>query len=242
MKENINPSDEMTSPKSAAGIKSWAYDDRPREKLLLKGAEALSKAELLAILIRSGNRQESALGLAQKLLAKADQDLAALSRLSIKEMRKINGLGEVKAITIVAALELGRRRQASTLQEKPYIRNSKDAANLLNPLLADYRHEVFMVLFLNQSNKVTFHKIISSGGITGTVADPKIIFREALEHDAVKLVLCHNHPSGELRPSQEDVSLTKRLRDAALLLDMKIIDHLIVSARGYYSFADEGLL
>lgn len=242
MEKDITPNDHTVSPKLPAGIKSWAHDDRPREKLLLKGVEALSNAELLAILIRSGNRQETALGVAQQLLSTVNHDLYALSRLSVKDMRKINGLGEVKAITIIAALELGRRRQAGSLSEKPCIRSSKDAADLLHPLLADYRHEVFMVLFLSQSNKVIYHKIVSSGGITGTVADPKIIFREALEHDAIKLVLCHNHPSGELRPSREDINLTKRISDAAVLLDMKVLDHLIVSSQGYYSFSDEGLL
>lgn len=242
MEKNRTRQDDLPSPKLPSGIKSWAHDDRPREKLLLKGVEALSNAELLAILIRSGNKQETALGLAQQLLSTVNHDLYALSRLSVKDMQKINGLGEVKAITIIAALELGRRRQAGILTEKPCIRNSKDAANVLHPLLADYRHEVFMVLFLSQSNKVIYHKIISSGGMTGTVADPKIIFREALEHDAIKLVLCHNHPSGELRPSREDISLTKRICDAAVLLDMKVLDHLIVSSQGYYSFSDEGLL
>lgn len=242
MEGNTQPDSPSAPGRSAAGIKSWAPDDRPREKLLIKGVAALSNAELLAILIRSGNKQSSALRLAQQLLTTVNQDLAALSRLSVKDMRKINGLGEVKAITIIAALELGRRRQAFAPFEKPCIRSSKDAANVLRPMLADYRHEVFAVLFLSQSNRVIYHKIVSSGGLTGTIADPKVIFREALEHDTVKLVLCHNHPSGELKPSREDIRLTQKISDAAGLLDMKVLDHLIISAKGYYSFADGGLL
>jgi DNA repair protein RadC len=225
-----------------SGIKSWAPDDRPREKLLLKGVQALSTAELLAILIRTGNKQDTALGLAQRLLGTVTNDLGDLSRLSVADFTRIKGLGKVKAVTIIAALELGRRRQSGGPVEKRVIHNSSDAARILQPLLADYRHEVFAVVFLNQSNRVNHQEVISTGGITGTVADPKIIMRKALEHDAVKIILCPNHPSGNLRPSKEDVNLTVKLRDAALLLDMRVLDHLIVSTLGYLSFADEDLL
>lgn len=233
----------ITSSKSPnKGIKSWAKDDRPREKLLIKGVQTLSNAELLAILLRTGDSRKTALGLAQELLSSVNQDLIALSRLNVKDYTKIKGIGEVKAITLVAALELGRRRQAGSLQEKPCIRSSKDAAGLLQPLFADLRHEIFAVVFLNQANRVNHYEVISQGGMSSTVVDPKIIIRKALEQDAVKIILCHNHPSGNLQPSDEDQKLTRRLCDAATLLDMKVLDHLIVSTQGFFSFADEGLL
>lgn len=224
------------------GIKSWAKDDRPREKMLLKGAQTLSDTELLAILIGSGNHEKSALDLAKEILANAQHQLNRLSRKSVKELTKTKGIGEAKAITIVAALELGRRRQAGNILERPAIRNSRDAANILQPLLADNKHEVFAVLFLNNANRVVHFEIVSSGGMTGTVADPKIILRKALEHDAIHIMLCHNHPSGNLDASQADRHLTRKLCQAAQLLDMKVLDHLIVSEKGYYSFADEGML
>jgi DNA repair protein RadC len=242
MLENVTLQPSLPAEKNNSGIKSWAHDDRPREKLLIKGVQALSNAELLAILIRTGDKQQTALGLAQDLLRTVAHDLHALSRLSVKDMMRIKGFGEVKAVTIIAALELGRRRQSVSLQEKPGIHKSADAAAILQPLLADYRHEVFAVLFLSQSNRVNHYEVISTGGTTATVADPKIIMRKALEHDAVNMILCHNHPSGNLAPSREDMKLTGKLCSAASLLDMKILDHLIVSTQGYLSFADEGLL
>lgn len=238
----IDPESRPLRRKPSSGIKSWAADDRPREKLLLKGVQALSNAELLAILIRTGNKQHTALGLAQHLLGSVSQDLYALSRMSIRDFMKTKGVGAVKAVTIIAALELGRRRQAGRLSQKPGIHTSAEAAQMLQPMLADLNHEVFMVLFLSQNNQVNHYEMVSSGGVSATVADPKIIMKKALEHEAVKIILCHNHPSGNLKPSQEDLKLTRKLSEAALLLDMRVLDHLIVSVQGYFSFADEGLL
>lgn len=223
-------------------IKSWPPDDRPREKLLLKGVQALSDAELIAILIRTGDRQKSALRVAQELLQAVDKDLVTLSRLSVRDCMKVKGIGKVKAITLVAALELGRRREAGNLFKKPAIRNSEDAAKILRPLFADHRHEVFVILFLNTGNQVNHYEVISQGGLKSTVVDPKIVMRKAIEQDATSIILCHNHPSGNLEPSSADERLTKKLCAAALLLDIKIMDHLIVSSQGFFSFADAGLL
>lgn len=231
-----------SGPGASHGIRSWAPDDRPREKMLLKGVQAMSNAELFAILLRTGNRKDTALGLARELLGSVGNDLGDLSRMTVADLTRIKGLGKVKALTIVAAMEIGRRRQSGGGGERPFIAGSRDVALLFQPMLADHRHEVFAVAFLNQGNRVNHQEVVSMGGITGTVADPKVIMRKALEHDAVKLVLCHNHPSGNLKPSREDLNLTRKLRDAALLLDMKVLDHLIVSSKGYFSFADEGLL
>lgn len=242
MEENTTGENNTFPAPANAGIKSWAKDDRPREKLLLKGVESLSNAELIAILIRTGDRQSTAVGMAQKLLSTANNDLLKLSRFSIQDFMKIKGLGEVKAITIVAAIELGRRRQSSQALQKNKINGAKDAAAFFQPLYADYRHEVFSVLFLNRGQRINHFEEISSGGVTGTVVDPKLIMKKALEHEAVNLILCHNHPSGNLQPSSEDKTLTKKICNAALLLDMNVLDHLIVSTHGYFSFADEGLL
>ena len=223
-------------------IKQWAKDDRPREKLLLKGAETLSDSELLAILIGMGTPSKSALDLAKEVLLLGKNNLCELGKLTVKELMKIKGIGEAKAITIIAALEIGRRRQAMSYMEKPVMVKSTDVANYLQSLLKDYRHEVFAVLFLNRANKINRFEIISEGGITGTVADPRIILRKALEEDAVSIVLCHNHPSGSLKPSGADQELTNKIKEAAKFFDIKVLDHLIVSDTGYYSFADEGIL
>jgi len=223
-------------------IKKWAKDDQPREKLLLRGAGQLSNSELLAILINQGNSRRSAVDLAKDLLRIGKDDLHELGKLSVKEIMKINGLGQAKACVISAALELGRRRQFSIPIEKLVINSSKDIAAHLQSLLRDHRHEVFGVIFLNQGNRVKHYEIISQGGMTATVADPRIILKKALEEDAVSLILFHNHPSGNLKPSRADQELTLKVRDAARLLDIRLIDHIIVSERGYYSFADEGEL
>ncbi len=223
-------------------IKHWAKDDRPREKLLLNGAENLSNSELLAILIHNGSREKSAVDLAKEVLKLGKDNLSELGRLSIKELMKIKGIGEAKAITIAAALELGRRRQSANPLQKTIISTSRDIAGYLQVRLKDYRHEVFAVLFLNRANKINHFEIISEGGITGTVADPRVILRKALEEDAVNIILCHNHPSGSLKPSRADEQLTTKIKEAARLLDIAVIDHIIVSETGYYSFADEGLL
>ena len=223
-------------------IKQWAKDDRPREKLLLNGAENLSNSELLAILIHNGSKEKTAVDLAKEVLKMGSDNLNELGKISIKEMMKIKGIGEAKAITIVAALELGRRRQAAASLSKTVVSTSNEIAQYLKAKLKDYRHEVFAVMFLNRANKVNHFEIISTGGITGTVADPRIILRKALEQDAVNIILCHNHPSGSLKPSRADEQLTVKIKEAARFLDIAVVDHIIVSEDGYYSFADEGLL
>lgn len=223
-------------------IKQWAKDDRPREKLRAKGASALSDAELLAILLHHGTRDKSAVDLARELLALGKNNLSELGKLSIAELSRVKGIGEAKAITIVAALELGRRRQATASLEKAVVTSSADVARYLQSLLRDHRHEVFAVLFLNRANKINHFQVVSQGGITGTVADPRIILKKALEEDAVSLILCHNHPSGALKPSRADEELTFKIKEAARYFDIKVLDHLIVSEEGYFSFADEGLI
>jgi DNA repair protein RadC len=224
-------------------IKNWAVDDRPREKLALNGADSLSNSELLAILINNGTQDKSAVDLAKELLAGVGNNLQKLAGLSVKEMvnLKIKGLGPAKAITIAAALELGVRRSMAD-NKKEIIQSSRDIANYLKAQLQYKKHEVFAVVFLNRSNKINHYEIISEGGITGTVADPRIILKKALEHDAVSLVLCHNHPSGSLRPSRQDEELTNKIKEASKYFDIKVLDHIIVSEEGYYSFADEGIL
>ena len=229
----------MQDPKKS--IKNWAPDDRPREKLLSKGPEALSNSELLAILLSTGTKTKSAIEVAKEILALTGDNLNGLGKLSLKELMKVDGIGEAKAITIAAALELGRRRQATDAQ-KHIVRSSADIANYLQAHLRDKTHEVFMVAFLNRSNKIIHIETISEGGITATVVDTRIILKKALEQNAVNLVLCHNHPSGSLKPSKADEQLTQKIKQAALLLDIGVIDHVIVSEDGYYSFAGEGLL
>ena len=224
-------------------IKNWAIDDRPREKLALKGAESLSNSELLAILINSGTVEKSAVDLAKDLLFAVENNLQRMAKLSVKDMvnLKIKGLGPARSITIAAALELGvRRNMADT--KKDVIQSSKDVAGFLQAQHQYKKHEVFAVMFLNRSNKINHYEIISEGGITGTVADPRIILKKALEHDAVSIVLCHNHPSGNLKPSRQDQELTNKIKEAAQYFDIKVLDHIIVSDEGYYSFADDGML
>lgn len=222
-------------------IKDWAPDDRPREKLSLKGADSLSNSELIAILLGSGTKTKSAIEVGKEVLGLAKDNLNELGKLSIKELMKVDGIGEARAITIAAALELGRRRQANSFK-KDVIKTSGDIANYLQAQLKDKQHEVFAVAYLNQANKVNHFEIISEGGITGTVADPRVILKKALEQNAVQIVLCHNHPSGSLKPSRADEALTKKIKEGGQLLDIHVLDHIIVSEDGYYSFADEGLL
>ncbi len=232
--ENIN--------KTSTSIKNWAIDDRPREKLLKKGAAILSDSELLAILINNGNKEKSAVELAKDVLKLGGQNLNELGKLSLKDFQKIKGIGEAKAITIAAALELGRRRHATAALEKTVIKTSADIAQYMRTRIKDFGYEVFAVLFLNKANKINHFEIISRGGLTGTVADPRIILRIALEQGATSLVLCHNHPSGNLRPSKADEELTEKIKMAARYLDILVMDHLIVSEEGYFSFADGGLI
>ena len=223
-------------------IKDWLEDDRPREKLRNKGPESLSHSELKAILLQNGTRQKSALDLAKEILQLGKNNLNELGRVSIKDLMKINGIGEAKAITIAAALELGRRRQAGEKLEKTVITNSAGIARHLQALLKDNKQEVFVVVFLNRGNKIKHTEIISKGGITGTIADPRIILKKALEEEAVSIILCHNHPSGSLKPSRADERLTSKIKEAALFFDIRVIDHIIVSDEGYFSFSEEGLL
>lgn len=223
-------------------IKNWSEDDKPREKLATKGKSALSNAELIAILIGSGSRNESAVSLSKRILQRADNNLNELGKMSLDELMKFKGIGEAKAITITAALELGRRRQLSDIKDKPQIRSSRDAYDAIAPLVMDLQHEEFWILMLNRANKVVKRVKISLGGVAGTVVDAKIIFKKALELPASALVLCHNHPSGNLRPSGADIEITKKIKAAGELLDINILDHLIVSEMGYFSFADEGMM
>ena len=223
-------------------IKSWSPEDRPREKLLLKGTSALSEAELIAILIGSGTAKLSAVEVAKKILQLGGNNLNELAKLTIKDLMKIKGIGEAKAITIVAALELGRRRKETTIDEKPKIGSSGDAFEIVKGDLIDLPHEEFWVLLLNRANRVIKKKRISEGGVSGTVADPKIIFKMALEELASGIIVAHNHPSGNLRASQQDIDLTKKLKEAGKFLEIQLLDHLIVANQKYFSFADEGLI
>lgn len=224
-------------------IKDWAEDDQPRKKLLLTGADKLSNAELLAILINNGTPGHTALDVGRELLQAVNNDLQKLANLSVKEMvnQKVKGLGEAKAIHIAAALELGIRRNA-TGKQKSQVTRSSDIADYLRASLEYRKREVFAVVFLNRGNKITHLEIISEGGMTGTIADPRIILKKALEHDATSIILCHNHPGGNLRPSQADEALTQKIKQAAGFFDIGIMDHIIVSHEGYFSFADEGML
>ncbi|MFT4017527.1 hypothetical protein DC498_05370 [Terrimonas sp.] len=223
-------------------IKNWAVDDRPREKLRNNGPETLSHSELIAILLQNGTRQKSAIDLAKEILQLGKNNLAEVGKLSIKELMKVKGIGEAKAITISAALELGRRRQAAESLEKPVVTDSASVARYLQAILKDKQQELFIVLFLNRANRINHSEIISKGGITGTVVDPRIVLKRALEEDAVSIVLCHNHPSGSLKPSRADETLTAKIKEAAKYFDIKVYDHIIVSDQGFYSFADDGLL
>jgi DNA repair protein RadC len=232
----------MTDYQKKTSIKYWAEGDRPREKLLLKGKNSLSDAELIAILISSGNDKESAVELARRILNHSRNNLIELSRMSVSDLMQFKGIGEAKAISIIAALELGKRRRYSEALERPVIRSSNDAFEHCYPQLSDLTYEQFWILLLDQANKVIRLVNVSDGGVAGTVADPKRIFKIALELSACGLILCHNHPSGNLRPSDSDIKLTKKMTDAGKSLDINVIDHLIIGTDAYFSFADEGLI
>lgn len=224
------------------GIKSWSPEDRPREKLKYKGPRALSNSELIAILLRSGTRTKTAVELAQELLKNNRDDLDKLGKSSLSSFKKIKGVGEAKAITLLAALELGKRRKAHLPNEKPLISSSRDAFDFLQPIFNDLQHEQFYLLLLNRSNHVVFHRRISDGGVGATVVDPKILFKVAIDELASSIIIAHNHPSGNLKPSQADISLTNKINEAGKFLDIKLLDHLIVTDSSYFSFADEGLI
>lgn len=223
-------------------IKNWLEDDKPREKMMAKGSAALTDAELLAILISSGTKERSALDLARDILAMAHNNLRELGRLSLKELQKTKGIGEARAITIAAAMELGRRRQLAEGLERPTIRSSADAAAIVMPLLQDLTHEAFCAVYMNPAAKVIKTEMISSGGLTGTVADIRMILKNALLCNASQLLVAHNHPSGNKTPSTADKEITRKLRESAMMMDMKLLDHIIIAGSEYVSFGDEGLL
>ncbi|PXY43994.1 RadC family protein [Flavobacterium hydrophilum] len=222
-------------------ITNWSEDDRPREKLMLKGKNALSDAELIAILIGSGSRNESAVDLSKRILASVDT-LNSLGKMSLAQLTNFKGIGEAKAIAIIAALELGRRRRAEDTVELTKITSSKIVFEIMQPIIGELPHEEFWVLFLNNSNKVILKSQLSKGGISGTIVDVRLVFKLALENGATGLILCHNHPSGGLIPSDADKQITKKIKQAGDSLDVKVLDHLIITETKYYSFADEGIL
>lgn len=223
-------------------IKAWAEEDRPREKLLSKGRTTLSDAELIAILIGSGNRNETAVELSKRILKSIDNDLNKLGKLSVKDLMQFKGIGEAKAISIVAALELGRRRKNTDNQPNKNIKSSKDVFEEVIGVMSDLPHEEFWVLFLDRRNAVIKKSNVSKGGVSGTVADAKIIFKEAMQLLASAVVLCHNHPSGNLKPSDADIQLTKKMKEIGNLVDVPVLDHLIITDKSYFSFGDEGLI
>lgn len=233
----------MENDNTNTSIKSWAEDDRPREKLLNKGKHALSDAELIAILLGTGCKGESALELARRILHKSAGNLLELSRLSVPEMvRDFRGVGDAKAVTLIAALELGNRKRSSGALIRDKVSSSQDAFEYLRGFMGDSNYEEFWILILNRANHIKNKICISEGGFSGTIADPKKIFKIALENGGSSLILAHNHPSGNTRPSDADIGLTKRLKEAGRLLEMPIIDHIILGEEKYFSFADEGLL
>lgn len=223
-------------------IKNWAEDDRPREKLLLKGKNALSDAELLALLLGTGNRNESAVDLAKAILHEVKDNLVELSRLGINELLGFKGIGKAKAIIIIAAMELGRRRNEAMVITKEKITNSNDAYNIFRSSIGDLPYEEFWIIILNKANKVIRKCSISEGGVSGTVVDPKKIFKIALDNHASSIILGHNHPSGNIEPSEADHKITKKIKEAGIMLDVAVLDHLIIGDDRFYSFADEGVL
>lgn len=232
----------MPQKQPSFSIKNWSDDDKPREKLVQNGKSVLSDAELIAILIGSGSRNESAVALSKRILASAENNLNELGKLSIKQLTEFHGIGEAKAVTIIAALEIGRRRRDGEVLKITKINSSRDAFELLQPRMGDLGHEEFWILYLNNGNKVLHSALLSKGGLTGTLVDVRIVMRQALELGAIALVLAHNHPSGTLKPSKGDRDVTAKLKRAALALDITILDHIIVTEKDYFSFADEGVL
>lgn len=222
-------------------IKQWSEDDKPREKLMLKGKSVLSDAELIAILIGSGSRNESAVDLSKRILANVDNNLNALGKLTIAQLMNFKGIGEAKAISIIAAMELGRRRRSEEVVELAKITSSKAVFEVMQPIIGELTHEEFWVLFLNNSNKILFKSQLSKGGMTGTIVDVRMVFKIALEQNATSIILSHNHPSGKLQPSEADVQITKRIKNAGQQLEIPVLDHIIITEHGYYSFADEGV-
>jgi len=232
----------MSEKPTSFSIKDWSQDDQPREKLRDKGRAALSDAELIAILIGSGNREESAVALCKRIFASVDNNLNALGKLSIKQLMTFKGIGEAKAITIAAALELGRRRRIEDALQLEKITSSRSVFDFMQPIIGELPHEEFWILYLNNSNKVIQRNQLSKGGITGTLVDVRLVLKNALEVGATALILCHNHQSGTLKPSKADRDITQKLKSAAQSLDIKVLDHLIVTEKAYFSFADEEII
>ena len=224
------------------GIKSWAEDDRPREKLLAKGATALSDAELLAILIASGTKEKSAVDLSREVLMLANNNLNQLGKLNLNEFQHVKGIGEARAITMIAAMELGRRRQIGAVLDRPIIKTAKDASELLFPLLQDLNYEMFCVLYLNNAQSLIKHEFVSSGGLTATVVDIRLILKNALLCQSSKIIVAHNHPSGNKQASESDKKLTKQLKEAAAIMDIQLIDHIIIAGKEFTSFANAGYI
>ena len=232
----------MEAVKTSLSIKSWAEDDRPREKLINKGRHTLSEAELIAILIGSGSREETAVELSRRILNSIGNNLNELGKLNLNDLMKFKGIGEAKAISIVAALELGRRRKESEAVKREKIITSYNVFEIFQPVFLDLPHEEFWMLMLNRSNTIVKKELVSRGGVTGTVVDARIIFKSAVENLASGVILCHNHPSGNLKPSDADIKLTKNLSEAGKVLEIPVLDHVIISENGYFSFADEGMM
>lgn len=223
-------------------LKSLAEDDRPREKFLLKGKSAVSDSELLAIIMGSGNREESAVELARRILNSVENNWHRLSQLSIKDLTKFKGVGEAKAISIATALEIGNRKSQQEVLERQQISSSRDAFEILQPHLADLQTEEFWAIFLNHQNKILYKTCLFRGGIASSVADVRVVFKTALEHFSTQIIVAHNHPAGSLKPSKEDINITQKIKDAGKLLDIDLLDHLILTQNKYYSFKDEGIL
>ncbi len=232
----------MNPTNSTFTIKNWNEDDRPREKLLIKGKDALSDAELIAILIGSGNREENAVALAKRILSTVDNNLNELAKMTVIDLVKFKGIGEAKAISIITALEIGKRRRLEAAMQKTKITCSNDIFEVMQPVIGDLQHEEFWIVYLNNSNKILHKANLSKGGITGTLVDSRLVFKKAIEFSATGIILCHNHPSGTLKPSNSDINLTKKLKNAGEVLDVKVLDHLIITEKEYYSFADEGII
>lgn len=232
----------MNGDKISLSIKKWSEEDRPREKLARRGKEQLSNSELLAILLGAGNRDESAVALSKRILVSVNNNLNELGKLTIQELEKFKGIGKAKAIAIVAAIELGKRRNSENIQDKEVITSSNAVYKLMQPLIGELPHEEFWVLYLNNSNKVLQREQLSKGGITGTLVDVRLVLKTAIQIGAVSIVLCHNHPSGTLIPSAADKSITTKMINACQSLDIKVIDHVILVENDYFSFADSSLI
>lgn len=232
----------MTTEYKNLTIKEWAIEDRPREKMMIKGVATLSDAELLAILIGSGTKNESAVAISQRILTTVSNNLNELGKFTLKNFKSIKGIGDARAVTIMAALELGRRRNKVEALDRKKIQSSKDVVDLFQPILADLPHEEFWVLLLNRANKIIDQYRITQGGTTSTIFDVKLIIKGALERAASSIIVCHNHPSGNCKPSDHDISITRKLKEAALLMDIALLDHIIITDNECYSFADNGLM